>query len=704
VTYRHIILQNLKYNFKRFLSYWFVNSFIVAVLFMYGSLLFNEILAQDVAMRMSKAYINGAAYTIVLFSVVFVTYTGIYFVKSRGKEFGVYLTLGMTTRDLSRMIRFENLVIVAGSVICGLLSGLLLSKLFYMVLSQILDVSDDIYYINYKTYLLSLGVFLIVFIFNVVFTSRFLRKLSIIQITKASSTKGISKPHPVLGWFTIVTFSFSLWFYHVAITGGDGGRIKEFISHYPLAGYLILVFGIFGSLFFVMAFCMDGIRMLFKRIPPLYNRHILILTNLSHRFVAYKVSLYMVTLLITLAVVFMGFGLSIYSFSKKTIGENLPYDFMVETSGSINRITEQELRSVVSDHGGTLESFSALEFLHDTNFRNTPERLHVHLGTSMLISESVFNRHMGLSLDIAPDELVLVYNIKGLADEPIRYDTTITIEPWRQGIERSNAFMRNPVSMDEFRSKLGEAQHLTYERSKTKALYHNFINAYGTVEFPGIMANIVDDSVYANLRAQRETAYLFNLKNGDGDRIFTALLDVLRDKNNADSSLWADPETKFVDRNGGMYVDRDDAESLRPIYKAERYSIAFRIDGFLLFAMVFLGFLFLLSSSIVLYYKVSTDIDEEREQAALLTKIGLSMEEYKSYLRTHLAIIFFAPMVIGGFLGLFLINSTLNFTVYASFLKGRVLIMYGIFVVFDILFYISLKNKFFRGVGVYNRE
>ncbi|HYE08928.1 MAG TPA: hypothetical protein VEF53_01970 [Patescibacteria group bacterium] len=78
----------------------------------------------------------------------------------------------------------------------------------------------------------------------------------------------------------------------------------------------------------------------------------------------------------------------------------------------------------------------------------------------------------------------------------------------------------------------------------------------------------------------------------------------------------------------------------------------------------------------------------------------VAMGEYISYLRTHLAIVFFAPMVIGGILRLFLINATLNFTVYASFLKSRVLIMYGIFVVFDIFFYISLKNKFVREVGL----
>lgn len=701
MTYRHIILQNLKFNMKRFLSYLFVNSFVVAVLFMYGSLLFNEILAEDAAMRMARSYIDGAAYAITLFSIVFVSYTGIYFVKSRGREFGVYLTLGMTRRDLGRMIRFESLVIVAGSVICGLLSGLLFSKLFYMALAKVLDMPDTIYSINYKTYLLSLGVFLIVFLFNMAFTSRFLRKLSILQISKASSTKGVSKPHPIIGGIAILTFGVSLWLYHAEIAGE--GWIRNFSADYPLLGpilgYFILVGGIFGSLFLVLAFCIDAIRLLVKRIPALYHRHVLILTNLSHRFNAYKVTLYMVTMLIALAVVFMGFGLSFYSLGQKTMDENVPYDYMIETSGDINRIAEQEIRAIVSENGGTLASFSALEFISGENYRSFTGRL-IHQRSGMIMSESQFNRHTGMSLAIAPDELVNVFNVKGYEDDPIDYDTIIPIETWREGIDRSNAFRSNPVSSSEFLYGLGDKQRLTFSRDKTTAIYDNFINSYGTVEFPVMMANVVDDSVFESIAAQRDTVYLFNLKSGDGDRIYSALLAALRAANNADKEVWSNPETKFVDREGATYINRDDVETMRPIYKAERTEIAFRINGFLLFALTFLGFLFLLSSSIVLYYKVATDIDEEKDQAKLLTKLGLTSGEYRAYLRTHLAIIFFAPMVIGGLLGLFLINSTLNFTVYSGYLKSRVLMMYGVFVVFDIFFYLALRRKFVRGIGV----
>lgn len=86
-----------------------------------------------------------------------------------------------------------------------------------------------------------------------------------------------------------------------------------------------------------------------------------------------------------------------------------------------------------------------------------------------------------------------------------------------------------------------------------------------------VMGNDVDDSVYDRVQVQRDTSYLFNLESGDDKRIYSVLLDALRAINNADASLLASQETKFVDRERGLYIERDKAESMRPISQAKRF-------------------------------------------------------------------------------------------------------------------------------------
>ncbi|APM40872.1 ABC transporter permease [Clostridium kluyveri] len=698
MTFGHIVGKNLKYNFGRFLSYLFVNSFVVAVLFLYGSLLFNEILARNGSFRAASAYIQAAAYAILLFSIVFVAYTGIYFVKSRSREFALYLTLGMTDRDLIRMIHIESLAIVAGSMVFGMLSGLLLSKLFYMILGRILGFTgfsyNDIYYIDYRTFLLSFGVFILVFLFNMLFTNIFIRRLSIVQMMKSSSTKGVSKSRPVVGAVAAVVCIFSTFFLHEFLARSEWAR--GITTNYPVLIPLLTFAVVIVSLYFVIAFGIDILRYFSKRVPAFYNRNILTFGSLSHRFFSYKVTLYIVSLLIFVAIYFMGMGISIYTYNNKTIEEFVPYDFMIETSGNMNNISPDEIKKLVGGAGGVLDTFSALKFASCQNYRNTKEGfVNYYLENykdSMVISESEFNRHMGLHIDVKPDELLLVYNSSAKAQEPIDFDTVITIEPWREGVTHAEAFGAKSTDMDTFVRKLGNIRHLVYSREKTRSMYAPFIDSYGNIEYAGVLADVVDDKVYAELKAKTETAYLFNLKSGHGKKVFNAILDGLRKINGADESLWQSSSLVFG--------AKDDITNLRPIYKQERFDMAFGIGGFTFFAFSFIGFLFLLSSGIVLYYKIVTDIDEEKEQIVMLKRIGINGKECRRYLTTHLAIIFFTPFVIGAILGTVYMHAELVFTPYVGYMMSFIWIIIGVVAILDVLLYLTLRKRFFRGVEV----
>ncbi|BAE85465.1 hypothetical protein SDC9_10920 [bioreactor metagenome] len=128
--------------------------------------------------------------------------------------------------------------------------------------------------------------------------------------------------------------------------------------------------------------------------------------------------------------------------------------------------------------------------------------------------------------------------------------------------------------------------------------------------------------------------------------------------------------------------------------------MAFGIGGFTFFAFCFIGCLFLLSSGIVLYYKIVTDIDEEKEQIGMLKRIGLNDKECRSYLTTHLAILFFTPLVIGVILGTIYMHAELEFSPYAGYMMGFIWMIIGVVAVLDVLLYLALRKRFFRGVKV----
>lgn len=97
MTFSSIIRKNFIYNIRKFMSVYFVNTLIVAMLFIFGSLMFNSDVLEQAGKTRLYETIKMSLVGIIIFSIVFITYSTISFLKYRGKEFGMYVTLGMTT-------------------------------------------------------------------------------------------------------------------------------------------------------------------------------------------------------------------------------------------------------------------------------------------------------------------------------------------------------------------------------------------------------------------------------------------------------------------------------------------------------------------------------------------------------------------------------------------------------------------------------
>lgn len=235
-------------------------------------------------------------------------------------------------------------------------------------------------------------------------------------------------------------------------------------------------------------------------------------------------------------------------------------------------------------------------------------------------------------------------------------------------------------------------QVLEYSEERTSMMFFPFANANGNVEFVRSHVNIIDDEVYNQLISSQTNSLLaIELVTGEHDVVMNGLLSALKQKNNLPVDAWQginEPEGK------------DEIDNLRPISKVERHEVLRRSHGFLLFAMSFFGLLFLASSFIVLYYKLAADTSEEAENIKLLKKIGLTAQECRTYLQTHVAIIFFFPLILGGVLGLYLNYRFFSSgtALYAGYLVSRVAMMYGGMAIFGFFLYVALRKRFFRDV------
>ena len=713
MTFREIAKKNLMFNIRKFASYFLVNSFVVCTLFLYGSLLFNETINNDPVMQGMRMIVIIGSVLITVFAIIFLIYTGFYFVRSRGKEFGVYLTLGMTHKDLSRMAVAESVMIFAGATVFGIGIGLLFSNLFYLVIGRILDISGNMFQLNLRMFLFCLGALGLAFLVQLSMIAVFIRRLSIVNITKATKTKDAARQNPIVGIVSFVFLVFSItvmadsifhfnwlpdmpWFWDV------------FARFSPWLGMAIAA-GMFVSLFFVIGSGINVVRAICKLFPKLYQRHVLLFSGLAHKFRAYRTILFSITLLTGFAVFFMGFALTIYIATADEVATMQPFHFTIEQRAGMNQISESELRQLIENTGAEIESLHTLPYMDSRRFVLHTEgwwadgRHWENIRTNFLVSDMYFSQFAGLDepLVLAEYEMVLVYSSvwppeveidMELVVEPLSSDTGSTVT---SATEWSWGTLAGWPSREDVLWATDNPPVLEFDSQNISALGMSFANnpirPYSAGAFVQNYAHVISHSVWLQLAEGGEVNRLvaFNLAYGNHTTVFDVLIAELSARNNLPEGIWG---THFPE----MY------SRLRPLSYYASLTVALQSNGFMLFVFGFLGIIGLVSVFMVLYHKFVADVDDETDTIGVYRKIGLTVLECRKYIKAHLGIVFFFPLLFGGVAALLLILALFNTQpIIDTWQYFRyVLVLYGGILIFNIGLYVALCKKFFRTVLV----
>ena len=131
-------LKNIKKSIKDYAIYFFTLILGVAIFYV-----FNALDSQTVMMNVSSStqelidlmmsMLSGVSVFVSFILGFLIIYASRFLMKRRNREFGVYLTLGMSKRKISLILFFETLFIGVLSLIVGLAFGVVLSIVKYPV-------------------------------------------------------------------------------------------------------------------------------------------------------------------------------------------------------------------------------------------------------------------------------------------------------------------------------------------------------------------------------------------------------------------------------------------------------------------------------------------------------------------------------------------------------------------------------------------
>ena len=139
-------LKNIKKSIKDYTIYFFTLILGISIFYV-----FNALDTQTAMMEVSSSTreliklmmtMMSAVSVFVSFILGFlIIYASRFLMKRRNKEFGIYLTLGMSKRKISMILFFETLIIGILSLVVGLGLGTLLSQLMSVIVVNMFEAN-----------------------------------------------------------------------------------------------------------------------------------------------------------------------------------------------------------------------------------------------------------------------------------------------------------------------------------------------------------------------------------------------------------------------------------------------------------------------------------------------------------------------------------------------------------------------------------
>ncbi|PJI08478.1 MULTISPECIES: FtsX-like permease family protein [Clostridium] len=671
-----IILKNIKYNIKSYTAYLIGNTFIIAILFMFFSLLSSNVFMKVIggSHQDSSEMLEAMITLMAAFSVVFILYTTISFTKYRGKEFGVYFTIGLTSKNIIKILSYENLVIAASSFILGAFFGTLFSKIFYMAILKTLNMTNINIKISLKPYIYITLIAVLIFVFNILYQIIFLKRLSISQILKSNSTKYVGKTNFIWGIMGIVILIIAMSTFQKAMNQGIYRRST--VAPMILCSILACII----SLYFVIGSIMTLILKISKRFKSFYNNNILCLNSLSHRFIEYRSVLYVSILLIASGIALISISYSIYKSSKDSIDRLYPYDlsFVIEKD-----LYNLDLKDVLETSGAHIKSFNTLQGINVLNLREYSNQINWMGIPIMATSQNCFNKLNKQNINVTQNHALFYY--ADLKDTHGGLIVDFSKEEDYKISKVMSLFNRNKVSLNDyikFKNNKGflyiPYPNVIYKQGNIS----NAFNSSGDASFIPFMrwnSIILSDEDYAKLKENSSPKLIY--------------YDVL-------VNLYNNDDCKVIEKNLSQKLNKIGGEKLKDTLTLKELKLQEQLGNtnFTLFTFVFFGMMLLIGSAVTLYFKVFTSIEDDRNLVNQLIRIGLTQKEINAIIIKEIAAVFLiSPLIAISVISYYISRLYIDIP-FGRYMWANSLVVFAIYGAIQITFFLLTTSRYLKEI------
>ena len=619
-------LKNIKKSFKDYAIYFFTLILGVAIFYV-----FNAIESQTVLLKVTSStreiidlmvnMLSGVSVFVSFILGFLIIFASRFLMKRRNKEFGIYLTLGMSKGKISKILLCETIIIGIISLAVGLLIGVALSQLMSIFVANMFeaDMTEFTFIFSSKAMIKTLIYFGIMYLLVMIFNTVSISKCKLIDLLQASrKSENIKMKNSVVCLITFIIAVCILGYAYACVTI----NVEQLDTADKI--FIPIILGVVGT--FLVVWSLSGLVLkIVMNIKKLYYKGLnsFTLRQISSKINTTVFSMSIICLMLFVTICVLSSSLSIKNSMTANLTSLAPIDIELSKTRNISKEKQEEFsysdEMVAESYNTIAESLEKVGFDLQKYFRDMVN-VNIYATDELTVEDTLGNKleetkelypyltyHVAETIMKLSDynKVAMLYGNETYELEDNEYLIVADFEQWIN--------LRNPALKDNTIITLNDKEYYPkYQECQDGfvAISNNHINA-GIIVVP-------DNAVTESWLEEEKLLANYNAVN--------------------------DEERKEIE-NIIINLNGDDIY-LNASTKLSIYEASVGLGSLVTFIGLYLGIIFLLSSAAILALKELSESTDNKERFNMLRKLGTDEKLINKALFRQIFIFFMFPLVL----------------------------------------------------------
>lgn len=451
-----IVLKNFKQNLRHYGIYLFSLMLSIALYFSFVTLKYTDSIANGENAKLLNSSAGIGEKFLFVIIIIFLMYANRLFIKRRTKSFALFQLIGLSRKDLMRMMMLEQAIIFIGTTVIGLLLGLFGSRLLLLIVKKTAQIPLDIKILFEPAALIVTMILVVIsFILIMVQSFIFIKRCSIIQlmydVQQSEATQAnMTKAEMTFGILGIAMIGLGYYLSTIMLKN---------IELTLISAFLILFLTVVGAYFFFRS----SVSLIFKSLKRSKRGYVnvtdvVFTASIMHRMKKNAFSLTVIGIISAITITLLSFA----TISKANIENNVnglaPHEFTYINEGEAQKL-EAYLNAKNIPYNKVVQHVIEVPIVH------SDKALHKDVNSLPIISDAEVDK-----MDVNPDEITLVNYFK-VSETFIGLDKGVTIDLGRKEKHAPLEITEtSPYNVLSYRAALGRSvgiiDHKTFEMLK----------------------------------------------------------------------------------------------------------------------------------------------------------------------------------------------------------------------------------------------